>query len=303
MVLSRREFGRGASAVAMAAPFGAPLLAQSLPTDAVQKIGAYAEAHRRFFGLPGLTLGVTVPGGAGTVLNFGYANADARTPITPDTLFQIGSISKVMTALIVHQLAAEGRLRLTDPLESVLPGHSAAARQRHHSSAADRPHLRARRQPALVRRGRPVDRVPARRALVLFEHRLRYPRQGRRARRRQAPRPAVSRSGFSPRSACAAAAARSSARTAPPTRRAMRRRTSTIPYARGVPLAPAGWVDVTFGAGNVASTAEDMNLFIRALAGMRPGPRRARPDAAAGRSNSPVMRSRPTRRRCPTATG
>src|SRR5688572_23060185 len=108
MVLSRREFGRGASALAIAAPFGAPALARSLATDAVHKIGAYAEAHRRFFGLPGLTLGLTLPEGTGTVLNLGYANADARTVITPDTLFQIGSISKVMTALIIHQLAAEG---------------------------------------------------------------------------------------------------------------------------------------------------------------------------------------------------
>ena len=32
------------------------------------------------------------------VLDFGFANRDARAPITPDTLFQIGSISKSMTA-------------------------------------------------------------------------------------------------------------------------------------------------------------------------------------------------------------
>jgi len=37
-------------------------------------------------------------------------------------------------------------------------------------------------------------------------------------------------------------------------------------YARGVPLAPAPWVDVTFGAGSVASTADDMLPFLRALA-------------------------------------
>jgi hypothetical protein len=38
-------------------------------------------------------------------------------------------------------------------------------------------------------------------------------------------------------------------------------------YARGVPLRPAPWVDVTFGAGSVASTADDMLPFLRALAG------------------------------------
>jgi len=37
-------------------------------------------------------------------------------------------------------------------------------------------------------------------------------------------------------------------------------------YARGVPLAPAPWVDVTFGAGCVASTADDMLAFMQALA-------------------------------------
>jgi hypothetical protein len=40
----------------------------------------------------------------------------------------------------------------------------------------------------------------------------------------------------------------------------------TTVFARGVPLAPAAWVDVTFGAGSVASTADDMNRFLRSLA-------------------------------------
>jgi len=38
------------------------------------------------------------------------------------------------------------------------------------------------------------------------------------------------------------------------------------PFVRGVPLAPAAWVDVTEGAGCVASTADDMNRFLRTLA-------------------------------------
>jgi CubicO group peptidase (beta-lactamase class C family) len=33
-------------------------------------------------------------------------------PIGPTTLFQIGSISKSMTAIVLHQLAAEGKLNL-----------------------------------------------------------------------------------------------------------------------------------------------------------------------------------------------
>jgi hypothetical protein len=39
-----------------------------------------------------------------------------------------------------------------------------------------------------------------------------------------------------------------------------------IPFVRGVPLAPAAGVDVTFGAGCVASTAAEMSRFLRTLA-------------------------------------
>ena len=45
----------------------------------------------------------------------------------------------------------------------------------------------------------------------------------------------------------------------------------TAPFAWGLPLAPTAWVDVTFGAGSVASTAEDMTRFLRFLASAAQG--------------------------------
>src|SRR5205085_6465634 len=89
---------------------------------ALAAIRAYGEAHRRYFGLPGLTIGLTAPDGFATTLNLGFANADARTPITDETLFQIGSITKLMVAAVLHQFAAEGRFNLTDRIDSLLPG-------------------------------------------------------------------------------------------------------------------------------------------------------------------------------------
>ena len=64
-----------------------------------------------------MTLAIGTPDGARQTFNFGFANTDARTPITPDTLFQIGSISKVMVALMLHQFAAEGRFKSERPAE------------------------------------------------------------------------------------------------------------------------------------------------------------------------------------------
>ena len=123
MYISRRAFTAGALTAAVSARFATPAFAQPSPAfdAAIAAIRAHAEQHLSYFGLPGLTLGLTTPTGVSTVLNFGFANRDSRTPISPDTLFQIGSISKSMTATVIHQLAAEGRLKLTDRVSSVLP--------------------------------------------------------------------------------------------------------------------------------------------------------------------------------------
>ena len=51
----------------------------------------------------------------------------------------------------------------------------------------------------------------------------------------------------------------------------------TAPFARGVPLAPAAWVDVTFGAGSVASTADEMTRWLRHLSSAAQGRGAAHP--------------------------
>src|SRR5436309_388835 len=60
----------------------------------------------------------------GTVLlqeSRGLANRATSTPNTPETLFDIGSIAKVFTALAVFHLESAGRLALDDPLARHLP--------------------------------------------------------------------------------------------------------------------------------------------------------------------------------------
>src|SRR4029079_9545897 len=122
MLITRRGFTGGALSLALGSQLTAPAFAQDAKrAAALAAINAYGQAHLDQFRLPGMTLGVTTPDGFSTVMNFGFANADARTPITPDTLFQVGSISKLMNAAILHQFVAEGRLRLTDRISALLP--------------------------------------------------------------------------------------------------------------------------------------------------------------------------------------
>lgn len=51
----------------------------------------------------------------------GVVNLDTKVPATPDTLFQIGSITKLYTGALVMQLVEEGALTLDDPIRTWLP--------------------------------------------------------------------------------------------------------------------------------------------------------------------------------------
>jgi CubicO group peptidase (beta-lactamase class C family) len=70
--------------------------------------------------VPGIAMGI-LQGGHIEVAVAGFANFEAHRPVTPNTLFQIGSITKVFTATLVQQLVEEGLLDLDEPVVSYLP--------------------------------------------------------------------------------------------------------------------------------------------------------------------------------------
>jgi CubicO group peptidase (beta-lactamase class C family) len=270
MYLSRRAFTGGALASAVAGSL--PAFARASPglASALAAIRAYGEIHLNFWRLPGMTLGLTLPDGFGTVMNFGYANADARTPITDDTLFQIGSITKVMTAALVQQFVAEGKLRATDRISNLLPGIPLPAGNTievQHlldhvaglpSDAPTFPNggLWTAYAPgehwhysntAYEILGKLAEHFGATPLARLLEQRIFRPLGMSRSR--------------------GAIVADDRVRYA----QGYEAADEIIPFVRGVPLAPAAWVDVTFGAGCVASTAADMNRFLRTLANAAQG--------------------------------
>ena len=52
---------------------------------------------------------------------FGLADLATKTPVTPETKFRIGSVSKQFTAAAILRLAEEKKLALTDPLAKFFP--------------------------------------------------------------------------------------------------------------------------------------------------------------------------------------
>jgi CubicO group peptidase (beta-lactamase class C family) len=76
---------------------------------------------------------LNVPGAAiaivhGTELvfakGFGIANVETGVPVLPETLFRIGSTTKIFTAAVLAGLADEGKIDLNEPLRSYINGLS-----------------------------------------------------------------------------------------------------------------------------------------------------------------------------------
>ncbi|MGD9676206.1 MAG: serine hydrolase domain-containing protein [Candidatus Bipolaricaulia bacterium] len=75
----------------------------------------FADRLRQGLG-PGLSLAVTTRDGLVATRTYGLANADRGDPVTDETLFQIGSITKHITATACLRLAEQGRLDIQAPV-------------------------------------------------------------------------------------------------------------------------------------------------------------------------------------------
>ncbi len=70
---------------------------------------------------PGCALGVSEKGRVVYTRGYGTANLEYSLPITPDTVFEAGSVSKQFTAAAVLLLSKEGKLSLDDDVRKYLP--------------------------------------------------------------------------------------------------------------------------------------------------------------------------------------
>lgn len=70
--------------------------------------------------IPGLEVAVTV-NGTRHFFDYGLASKEDKTPVTRDTLFELGSISKTFTGTLAAQAVVEERLSLNDPVTKHVP--------------------------------------------------------------------------------------------------------------------------------------------------------------------------------------
>jgi CubicO group peptidase (beta-lactamase class C family) len=69
------------------------------------------------YNVPGISIALIEGGEIVYTKSFGYAGRAAQVPMTTDTLYQVASISKSLTAWGVMQLVDEGLIGLDDPVE------------------------------------------------------------------------------------------------------------------------------------------------------------------------------------------
>ena len=114
-----RATGRGALAVlaALASPAvhaaGQAASVRSLVDDTIRPLMAR-------YDIPGMAVAVTIDGRA-QVFNYGVASKEAGTPVGDATRFEIGSVSKTLTATLATYAQATGRLSLTDHPSRYVP--------------------------------------------------------------------------------------------------------------------------------------------------------------------------------------
>lgn len=68
----------------------------------------------------GIVVGIVEPEGRRLVAH-GHFAADDLRPVDGDTVFEIGSVTKVFTALLLADMARRGEVELTDPVAKYLP--------------------------------------------------------------------------------------------------------------------------------------------------------------------------------------
>jgi CubicO group peptidase (beta-lactamase class C family) len=89
--------------------------------DALDAIAGYAPRAMREQGTPGLSVAITDRTRTLRIVTLGYANRETQSPVTGQTRFAIGSITKSMTALALLELHDSGRLDLGAPVRRYLP--------------------------------------------------------------------------------------------------------------------------------------------------------------------------------------
>jgi CubicO group peptidase (beta-lactamase class C family) len=79
------------------------------------------EQQRQILHVPGMALAVVKDDKVILTHGFGVANVEKETPVTPETIFAIGSSTKAFTSALVGMLVDEGKMGWDEPVTKYIP--------------------------------------------------------------------------------------------------------------------------------------------------------------------------------------
>lgn len=100
-----------------------PLAAQAAQDGHGPQILRYMEQIRNETGVPGMAVAVSLNGEMVFSGGVGWAELDNRTPADGGTVWNVGSVSKVMAGVAVMQLVEKGVVSLDDPIQRYVPSY------------------------------------------------------------------------------------------------------------------------------------------------------------------------------------
>jgi len=92
--------------------------------EALKLIDVWLNAQRDFDKLPGISVSIVNDQEIIFSKGYGLADVEKKVPMEPETICSICSISKLFTSVAVMQLWEEGKLRLDDSVNALLPGYN-----------------------------------------------------------------------------------------------------------------------------------------------------------------------------------
>jgi CubicO group peptidase (beta-lactamase class C family) len=96
--------------------------AAARPQAPAARLDAYTAQALKNWELPGVAVAVVRNDSVVFARGYGVRELGKPDPVTPQTVFAVGSTSKAFTAATVAILVSEGKLRWDDPVTSYLPG-------------------------------------------------------------------------------------------------------------------------------------------------------------------------------------
>lgn len=98
-----------------------PTIVNADANEKTQKIDQFIQEQKAISKIPGISLVIVERGKTVYEKGFGYADVQSKTPVTSNTLFELGSTSKAFTGLAILKLEKEGLLKRSDDVRKYIP--------------------------------------------------------------------------------------------------------------------------------------------------------------------------------------